>query len=175
MMNKKQWVLFILFCVFGVSSTATSQDAIYRWEDDNGNLFFSDTIEKVPKQYRGSIIKTVTPEKKISLPSHTPLLADTKTDLQGNDRKWWQKLAKRWYKKKRDAEDRIKEIQLEIRQLSSHRDMTREKRVKEELRMKKLLEAAVLRRDLANRMLTEGLPDEAKKAAAPLQWLSMEP
>jgi hypothetical protein len=98
-------------------------------------------------------------------------LFEQKTDLLGKNKKWWQNLVRKWEDKKREAEYKIEEIQIEIRQIESDR------RIfvgtdKEKSRLTRLMQIAELRKNVAIRMLTEGLPEEARKAGAPMEWLT---
>jgi len=183
--------LFLIF--FFLSFFEEVHGAIYKWVDGNGNIFFADSKSKVPEQYRGHV-REVNPRRgslaregsglsggnlplqKPSVPppsrSPVPPIFEQKTDAQGREKRWWRNLANQWETKKKNAEERIEALKLEQRQLQFHEMMPEKKRSKENLRIQKLIQAAIMRRDVAIRMLIEGLPNEAKKAGAPIEWLT---
>jgi len=167
--------------------TAEVEGAIYKWIDENGGVFFADEKNKVPEKYQGQI-REIAPSgdrtrRKDRNPSRDeqfvrpPLrssMYEQKTDAQGKEKKWWRDLVGQWETKKKNAEERIEALKLEQRQLQFHQMMPEKKRSKETLRIQKLIQAAIMRRDVAIRMLIEGLPDEARKAGAPIEWLSKQ-
>jgi len=163
------WVLLFTFV------TAEVWGAVYKWTDENGQIHFSDDPQKVPETYRGRVEKMVPPDKaREREPSRKPtVLFEQKSDLNGKNKKWWQGLVKKWEEKKREAEDRIDELKLEIRQLDSNKMIAGSDR--ERSRLTRLVQVAELRKNVAIRMLTEGLPDEARKAGAPMEWLINKP
>jgi hypothetical protein len=144
---------------------------IYKWVDENGIVHFSDDLKNIPEEYRGRVEKPISSEK-AKEPSKKPsVLFEQKTDQNGNSKQWWQRLFRKWEEKKRDAENRMEELEIEIRQLDFNRRILGNV-AKERARLNRLMQAARLRKDVANRMLTEGLLDEARRAGAPLEWLS---
>ncbi len=169
MMARFSIFLIILFVSIATPAWAT----VYKWTDENGIMHFSDDPKKVPEAYRGRVDKTTPPEKlRERDPSRKPtVLFEQKTDLYEKDKKWWQGLVRKWEEKKREAENRIEELNLELRELESN------KRIvaggdKEKSRLTRLVQGAELRKGVAIRMLTEGLPEEARKAGAPMEWLN---
>ncbi len=170
-----QFFLWLTLLIFLTVSGAGG--VVYKWEDENGNVFFADDLKKVPEQYRSQTEERSSSERgeRDSLRSRPSILFEQKTDLEGKGKNWWRDLVKRWEEKKRDADNRIEALELEMRQLTFHKGVPAKSMAKEKLRMTKLIKAAQLRRDVAIRMLTEGLPDEARKAGAPLEWLSDKP
>jgi len=166
------------FFVFLVICSTRVEGAIYKWVDENGNIFFVDERAKVPKEYWGKIEEIIPPRgathrtrESVSPKLRSSVLHEPKTDAQGKEKKWWQNLARQWEKKKKDAEARIEALKVEQRQLQFH-PMPEKTRLKEESRIQKQIQASIMRRDVAIRMLIEGLPDEAKKAGAPIEWLA---
>ncbi|MBI3358615.1 MAG: DUF4124 domain-containing protein [Nitrospirae bacterium] len=149
---------------------------VYKWTDENGIIHFSDNPQKVPEEYRGRVEKMTPPEKsKEREPPRKPtVLFEQKTDLHGKNKQWWQGLVKKWEKKKGEAENRIEELQIEIRQLEFNKKAFGGME-KEKSRLTRLIQVAELRKNVAIRMLTEGLPEEARKAGAPVEWLINKP
>ncbi len=171
------WGGSILLLLLFLPGVIYADGTIYQWEDERGIVSFTDDIKKVPERYR-NLIRSIAPSEKeatASSASRSSTRHQLKTDTERKNKRWWGNLAKRWDRKRRDAEGRINEIQLEMRQVQSHQMLSEKERAKEELRMKRLLKAATARRDVANRMLAEGLPNEARKAGVPLEWLRIEP
>ncbi|MEK7286749.1 MAG: DUF4124 domain-containing protein [Nitrospirota bacterium] len=172
------WRLFSFLLLFLLLSVSHVWSAFYQWVDENGMTHFTDNLSKVPEAYRGQVEKS-SPKEKIERehpresPKKPAVLFEQKTDLNGNNKQWWQKLAKKWEEKKRDAEDRIEELQIEIRQLETNQ-RTLGNSDKERVRLTRLKQAAELRKNVAIRMLSEGLADEATRAGAPLEWLSVK-
>lgn len=164
----------ILFLLSGIHEV---WGAIYKWVDENGITHFTDDPKNVPEAHRGQAEKKVFSDKSEKIErSHEPVrkptvLFEQKTDLNGNNKQWWLKLVRKWEEKKRDAENRIEELQIEMRQMEINRRKL-PNADKERSRLMRLTQAAQLRKDVAIRMVTEGLPDEATKAGAPLEWLS---
>lgn len=159
--------------------------AMYRWEDDQGTVFFTDDLEKVPESYRrrvkkeasGPLRRPFSPQKRSDNRPNLKALPrfEQKTDRFGKEKQWWRDLKKRWEKKKKKAEDQIALIELEMRQLEAHTTMPEEKREQEARRMRKQFKTARIQRDAAIRMLTVGIPEEARQAGAPPEWISDRP
>ena len=171
---------FVFLVIYGIADV---EGAVYKWVDEEGNIFFADEKEKVPRKYWGAIqqvipgrsIRETTPsrsEQSAQTEPRSPPLYEQKTDAFGKEKKWWQNLAGKWERKKKNAEEQIDALKLEQRQLQFHQMMPEEKKLKEKGRIQKLIQASIMRRDVAIRMLIEGLPNEARKAGAPIEWLS---
>ncbi len=160
-------LIFLLLLV-----TTQARGAVYKWTDENGIIHFSDDARKVPEEYRNPTEQSATPEKKkMREPSRKPsVLFEQTSDLHGKNKKWWQNLVRKWEDKKREAEDKIEELQIEIRALELNKRLGIMD--KEKSRLTRLTQVAELRKDVAIRMLTEGLPEEARKAGAPIEWLT---
>jgi hypothetical protein len=165
-----RWVSLFLILFLSVT-VSEAWSFVYKWVDENGNSHFTDDPKNVPEEHRGRLERAPSGEK-VREPSRKPsVLFEQKTDSSGNNKQWWQKLVKKWEGKKREAEYRIEELQIEIRQTEiNSRVMAGAE--KEKRRLLRLVQAAQLRKEVAIRMLTEGLPDEARRAGAPLEWLS---
>jgi hypothetical protein len=165
--------IFLIFLLAFVTTKAWG--TVYKWTDENGLLHFSDDLKNVPEAYRGRIEKAIPSEKPNERESSRKptVLFEQKTDINGKNKKWWQGLVRKWEEKKRDAENRIDELKLEIRQLESDRRMVESD--KEKSRLTRLVQGAELRKNVAIRMLTEGLPEEARKSGAPMEWLNNKP
>jgi hypothetical protein len=164
---------FILLILVSAFVTTKAWGTVYKWTDENGLIHFSDDIRNVPEEQRSRVEKTVPPEKaREKDPSKKPtVLFEQKVDLNGKSKKWWQSLVRKWEEKKREAEDRIEELKLEMRQLESNKRILGSSD-REKSRLTRLLQVAELRKNVAIRMLTEGLPEEARKAGAPVEWLT---
>ena len=165
------------FCCFLVTALIVllaydGKSATYKWEDESGTVFFTDDPERIPPRYRRHVEERVEkePVSLAPLPLQSNALFEQKMDLRGNNMQWWQDLIGQWEKKKKLAEDRIQQRELEIRQLESAK-MATEDWEKEKRRIEKQINTAKARRDLAIHMLKEGIPSEAQKAKAPHEWL----
>jgi hypothetical protein len=163
----------ILLTCLSICIISESWGAVYKWTDENGIIHFSDSPAKIPEEYKDRVEKTTPPEKsKEREPVRKPsVLFEQKTDLHGKNKKWWQGLVRKWEAKKREAEDRIEELQIEIRQLDFNKRIVGYSD-KEKSRLTRLIQVAELRKSVAIRMLAEGLPEEARKAGAPVEWLT---
>jgi hypothetical protein len=167
------WVpFFLLLCVY------SAEGAFYQWEDGDGTVHLTDDLKKVPQQYRRQVEKkqAYSPAEQAPLaPSHSrPSVESESTSRQTGDikgKKWWRDLVRKWEKKRKDAEGRLEELEIEIHLIE--RKMPEKNREKEKTRLSNLMKAARLRRDVAERMLTDGLPDEARRAGVPAEWLAI--
>jgi hypothetical protein len=164
--------IFLIFLLAIVTPSAWS--SVYKWTDENGQFHFSDDIRNVPEAYRGRMEKrsssSETTQREREPAKQPIILFEQKSDINGKNKKWWQGLVRKWEEKKRDAEDRIDELKLEIRQLETDRKTAGSDR--EKSRLKRLVQGAELRKNVAIRMLNEGLPEEARRAGAPMEWLN---
>lgn len=176
--ERKYLTVGLLLLAFGLPSPIWAQ--IYRWEDERGVVHMTDDPRKIPEKDRGRVEVIPLPESKEgAVPS--PPLAEApeamapsgQADAQGHDRAWWQGQMKKWREKKSEAERQLAEAKGRLnRILMSFPSIARrqkEAEIREEIKEyeEQIQEAA--------RMLSEVLPEEARKAGAPPGWLRESP
>ncbi len=175
----KKFLCCLTFFLFTV--TFTAEGAIYQWEDTDGTVHFTDDFKKIPEQYRHQVEK-----KTSSRPKKPPAQVETrqssalekKINAEGiaiKERSWWQGLARKWEGKQTESKGRIKELEIELNLLESEKKIPEKTKKKEKLRIEKAIKSAHLRHEIATRMLTSGLPEEAKRSGVPIEWLSTKP
>ena len=142
----------------------------YRWIDEEGVINFTDDLQKIPDRYRGQLdIVILPPLSQKEEPKVSPLLPSPPaedTDLQGHGREWWYEKVRGWEEKRDQAMDRLEKLNLELQALKFRNILFAEQnRIIEEIRQ------VERERQEAEQMLTEVLPEEARKAGTPSGWL----
>jgi uncharacterized protein DUF4124 len=163
-------------CVFFIAATAAHAD-FYRWVDKDGKEFFSNELEKVPQEYRGSV-QTVKPdESRVSIgdksvaTSKTKGLAGEHKDKNGRGEEYWHKQAANLRLKLRDQQD---EYNLVLKELENQSQKPRKLTGKKNKSLSGLEKKKLkLEQDMARtrRKLDVDLPEEARRADAYPGWL----
>ncbi len=100
----------------------------------------------------------------------TPIvMAGEARDFNGHDQKWWQERVKIWQKKKSDAQGHLAHAQDALNNIPF--DPTYTYKAQKQAKIQKEIEADEAAVSEANRMLTDVLPEEARKAGAMPGWL----
>ncbi|MEW6681874.1 MAG: DUF4124 domain-containing protein [Nitrospirota bacterium] len=166
--------------------------AVYQWTDADGAIHFTDDPGKIPKKFRDTVKEIRPPDEPdepeggpssepeaqprtqkqpepASEPEPAQVAPSEPVDARGHNEKWWRQRVQEWQDQKADAQAKLADAQerlgrerflnattgnmLRIQEISAEVEMY-EKQIRE-----------------AENMLTEILPDEARKAQAPPGWL----
>lgn len=150
----------------------------YRWTDAEGIVHLVDDPAKIPGNYRNAFEEIRVPDEPSrpagSTPSPapetgTPRAAPSGSDSPRRDRGWWRQRVEEWRGKKTGAEEKLADAQARLRRerfLDANVGTYRRQR---EIAAEIATYEAQLRE--ADRMLQEGLPEEARKAGVPPGWL----
>lgn len=104
-----RYFLFILIS-FLLWTPAFSQAAVYRWQDDQGHVGFTDNPENIPEKYRQSATQldgTSTRQKpQTEITPTAPLSTDAtenavELDDQGRDEQWWRARVQELHQRKK--------------------------------------------------------------------------
>lgn len=180
-------LFFIITCgwILAFGSPVAADDPpsakIYEWQDQQGVLHISDSLEKVPAKYRSSV-KTrnieVSPEQEQAAPEQSPGTKQTMTAPTADNE---EQLKKAWQQRMHEARENVtrlteqlqsQETQLRILQDrgGSGQYFTAEmadqvKQLEEQIKdTKNALEQS-------RKALEEDIPDAARKAGIPPGWL----
>lgn len=165
---------------------------VYQWTDSNGAIHFTDDPGKIPKKYHGTVQEVVRPPDEESEPDGAPAPEAQPTkprprptptpgsdsrqstpseavDAHGHSQAWWQQRVKEWQDKKVEAQAKLADAQERLgRERFLNATTGNMKRI-QEISAEVLTYEEQIRE--AEKMLTEELPDEARKAQAPPGWL----
>lgn len=186
-----------LVVMVAVSGGAIAAGGVYQWTDEKGVVHFTDDPGKIPKKFHHSVQELRPPDKEEekapkgipseeegieseSRPASPPkaesesnrrpqALPSDPVDFHGHNQEWWRQRVQEWQQKKTDAQARLVDAQERLGQerflnattgnMKRIQDISAEvSKYEEEVRE-------------AERMLTDGLPDEARRAQAPPGWL----
>ena len=143
----------------------------YQWIDEDGGVHLTDDLSKIPKNYRDEAREIpmsdeiTKPEAAPSRPSDSaaPSPSSEDVDFQGHNRQWWQQRLQDWRGRKASAEQRLAEARDRYNRLYSDHQPLRAVRQEIEQYETDIREA--------DRMLTDVIPDEARKAGVPPGWV----
>ena len=182
-MNQAALPRSLLMLTVLLSATVPADAAMYQWTAPDGSIGLTDDPGRIPEPYRSTARPYHTPGSEFTiappvsdappaLPA-TPPAEETpagEVDLNGHDRAWW--------------EERIASVQVEQTALLEEREEAQEKLNQVQYlgnnTVKEMQEQQALQRRIKelddqlaqiDRLLTDGLPDEARKAGAPPGWL----
>jgi hypothetical protein len=150
----------------------------YKWIDHDWVVHLTDDLAKIPKNHRDGgqeIVVSGEPNRPVPQTSPSPESEAEKgkpsgdLDLKGHDRQWWQSRMQEWRNRKANAEGKLADARDRLRRerfsdanvgtYQRQRDIADEiSNYEEQIRE-------------AERMLTDELPEEARKAGAPPGWL----
>lgn len=181
----------VLAIVFALAPCALA-GAVYQWTDADGAIHFTDDPGKIPKKFRDTV-KEIRPPDEPSEPEGTPSSepeAQSRTqkqpepasepepsqvapsepvDSRGHNQEWWRQRVQEWQDKKADAQAKLADAQERLGQERFLNATTGNmKRIQEISAEVEMYEQQIRE---AENMLTEVLPDEARKAQAPPGWL----
>ena len=151
----------------------------YKWIDRDGVVQLTDDLAKIPRDRRGGAQEILVPNEpnrdEAQTPSPSPESESEKSkpsgdlDLRGHDRQWWQSRMQEWRNRKADAEGSLVDARDRLR-----RERFLDSNVGTYQRQQEILaEISTYEKQIreADRMLTDDLPEEARKAGAPPGWL----
>lgn len=186
-----------LAAVMTCADVAIAAGGVYQWTDGKGVVHFTDDPGKIPKKFHHTVLELRPPEKENgpkTAPSEneeegdqsesasrpespsqsessvkSPPVPSEAVDGQGHTREWWRERVQEWEKRRTDAQANLADAQARLgheRFLNATTgNMERIQDISAEVSK---YEAEVRE---AEDMLTDGLPDEARKAQAPPGWL----
>jgi len=188
-------ILSVMIPLFLAVAPCALAGAVYQWTDADGAVHFTDDPGKIPKKFHDSVqqlrppdqpkepkaapseesesaveSKPEAPPKPASEPERVqPTTAPSEpVDAHGHNREWWRKRVQEWQEKKADAQAKLADAQERLGQErflnATTGNMERIQDISAEVSMyeKQIREA--------ENMLSDGLPDEARKAQAPPGW-----
>lgn len=179
----------VLAIAFALASSAVA-GGVYQWTDSNGAVHFTDDPGKIPKKYHDTVQEVVRPpdEESEADGASPPEGQPTKprsgqapdserrqytpseaVDAHGHNEAWWKQRAKEWQDTKADAEAKLADAQERLgRERFLNATTGNMKRIQEISTEVSTYEGQIRE---AEKMLTEVLPDEARRAQAPPGWL----
>jgi hypothetical protein len=186
-----------LILAFAFASDVFAAGGIYQWTDVDGVVHFTDDPGKVPKVYRDTVQEIRPPEKPDqpkgappaagsepesereapsnpgpapkAEPEGRPAAPSESVDQRGHDRDWWQQRVQEWQTRKAQAQEKLTDAQERLgRERFLNPTTGNMKRIQEISDEIARYEEQIRE---AEHMLTDQLPDEARKAGAPPGWL----
>jgi hypothetical protein len=172
--------------------------AVYQWTDADGGIHFTDDPSTIPKKFRDTVQQLRPPgepkepagppsaEPEGGLPAVSQPEATSKRepasepvpsqappsealDARGHNRDWWRQRVQEWESKKAEAEARLADAQERLgRERFLNATTGNMQRIQEISAEVSMYEEQIKE---AENMLTDGLPDEARRAQAPPGWL----
>jgi hypothetical protein len=181
-----RWLALALVLAFAPGAGAAG---IYQWTDSNGAIHFTDDPGKIPKKYHDTVQEVVRPPDEESesdgasspearpatkprpepAPDSDRASPPEAVDAHGHNRDWWQQRVQEWQDKKTEAQAKLADAQERLgRERFLNQTTGNAKRIQDISAEVSTYDAEILE---AENMLTDGLPDEARKAQAPPGWL----
>ena len=166
--------------------------AVYQWTDADGGIHFTDDPSKIPKKFRDTVQQLSPPDapsepkgppsvetepeprpakppEPASEPEPSQVTPSEAVDARGHDREWWRQRVQEWLTKKADAQAKLADAQERLgRERFLNATTGNMQRIQEISAEVSTYEEQIRE---AENMLTDGLPDEARKAQAPPGWL----
>lgn len=172
--------------------------AVYQWTDADGAVHFTDDPGKIPKKFRDSVQQLSPPDQpkepagprseepeggppaepepgaapkreSVSEPGPSRSLPSEPVDARGHNREWWRERVREWQAKKADAQAKLADAQERLgRERFLNATTGNMQRIQEIS-----AEVSKYEEDIreAENVLTDVLPDEARKAQAPPGWV----
>lgn len=165
---------FLVLFFFLVSGSPVLAQ-VYRWEDEQGVIHMTDDLQKVPEEYRERTREIILPKEKevvSSLPKTegSQVITPYKdADLVGHDRKWWQNRVREWKQKKTEAEQQLAEARKQLNMIPLNLSFPIRLQTKQEILQD--IETYEKKVQEAEQVLSEELPEEARRAGAPPGWV----
>lgn len=190
--------VFALLLAFAPGAIAAG--GVYQWTDGNGAVHFTDDPGKIPKKFHNSVRELRPPDQEEeNAPKGVPSEEDMEAvapveappavspkpapesessslvapseavDFNGHNREWWRQRVQEWQAKKTDAQAKLADAQERLgKERFLNATTGNMKRIQDIS-----AEVSKYERELkeAESMLTDGLPDEARRAQAPPGWL----
>ncbi len=153
--------------------------AVYQWTDADGVVHFSDDPGKIPKKFHGTVQELRRPDEPKAPNGINPEDAQgaqesvskpaEAVDADGHNREWWQQRVRKWEQKKTDAQANLADAQERLGKERFLNATTGNMQRIQDISA----EVSKYENDLreAENMLSDGLPDEARRAQAPPGWL----
>jgi hypothetical protein len=166
--------------------------AVYQWTDADGGIHFTDDPSTIPKKFRDAVQQLSPPDapsepkgppsveaepesqrakqpESASEPERPQVSPSEALDARGHNREWWQQRVQEWQTRKADAQARLADAQERLgRERFLNATTGNMQRIQEISAEVSMYEEQIKE---AENMLTDGLPDEARKAQAPPGWL----
>lgn len=173
------WSVLGLVCALILAGAPCAVAGVfYQWSDDDGVVHLTDDPAKIPKDFRDEAQEIRLPDEPSRPeppPARTPESpAETgkpagDVDLQGHDRPWWERRMQEWRNRKAEAEGKLVDARARLR-----RERFLDSNVGSYQRQQEILdEISAYEKQIseADRMLTNELPEDARRAGAPPGWL----
>lgn len=159
---------------------------VYQWTDSQGVVHFTDDPGKVPKKYHDTVQEVQPPDTEESddaSPTAKPTPGPRPTpdsdrgqytpsepvDAHGHTREWWRQRVQEWQETKTNAQVKLADAQDRLGRERFLNATTGNMQRIQELSAEVAMYEQQIRE--AETMLTDVLPDEARKAQAPPGWL----
>jgi hypothetical protein len=171
-------IVFIVFAVLIFASEART-GAVLRWVDERGVVHFTDNGASVPEQYRDQVDQRNMPEEReVSSENSRDLGEATKGSgtQHGRGEDYWIKRTNEVKSQLDRAQKEYRQVVLEYNELIAAYNATnsRAKRKQYKKQIESLQHDVNQRREEVERVkeiLEKALPEEAKRAGAPVEWV----
>lgn len=179
MQARKYLGILMLFGILSLSLQSSVIGQVYQWEDEEGVVQMTDNPKHIPEKYR-DLAKEVTLPNGKETPARIPnaegeeLFAPTeKVDNQGHRREWWQSRVKEWRQKKATAEQQLADANGRLAQMRMALPSIARRQA--EMELQEEIRGHQEEIQQAERVLSDQLPEEARKANAFPGWLRESP
>jgi predicted nucleic acid-binding Zn-ribbon protein len=170
-------VLLITAILLFASAARTGE--VLKWVDERGVVHFTDNAASVPEKYRKQIDRRELPEEMGTSSEATREVKETgqePRDRYGRGEDYWGKKANEVKNQLGQAQKEYERIRLQFNDLVAEYNATRSraKRRQYQKRIESLQQELNHRRqdmEEAKELLEETLPEEAKRAGAPAEWV----
>jgi hypothetical protein len=170
-------VLLIVAMLLFASAARTGE--VLKWVDERGVVHFTDNAASVPEKYREQIDRRELPEEMATSSEATREVKATSQeprDRYGRGEDYWVKKANEVKSQLGRAQKEYERARLQFNDLVAEHNATRSraKRRQYQKRIESLQQELNHRRqdmEKARELLEETLPEEAKRAGAPAEWV----
>ncbi|MEO0815004.1 MAG: DUF4124 domain-containing protein [Myxococcota bacterium] len=182
--------LLVLALVIGVAAPVGAQAVVYKWADKNGVIHFTDDISQVPEPYASMYqarIREIEKRKAEAVGDRREPLPDrpersrtatpkkrgpsTVEQIRKDQKKWQDRVAE-WRTRLEQATASLERIEQKKAQLTLNPILRTTPQAREKIdAVNKERDAALKRVARAKKMLLETIPEEARKARVPYQWI----
>ncbi len=176
--------LLLVAAVLFLCVTAFAQEesgGLYTWTDKDGVVHVTDSLDKVPKEYRTKIQQTEqgTPRGNVEIESQAPATSPSTVQGSGNDaalKAQWQSRMRNAKRQLKSAEDRYQELlrrknDLQAQWGSSGAALPPQQVLDEMKQLDNEMSSAKSEIDSARDQIDNVIPDEARRAGVPPGWL----
>jgi DNA anti-recombination protein RmuC len=160
-------------------ASAARPDEVLKWVDERGVVHFTDNAASVPEKYRKQIDRRELPEEMGTSSETTREVKETSQepkDRYGRGEDYWGEKANEVKNQLGQAQKEYERVRLQFNDLVAEYNATRSraKRRQYQKRIESLQQELNHRRqdmEKAKELLEETLPEEAKRAGAPAEWV----